>query len=729
MAKFDVFVKGIDPGRVTEKEHIKQQLEKMFNLKGAKLQALMEGADGGVCIRRGASEQEAKKFQLALSKLGMICVCKPAKEKMELSLVPIESEAAIERKVCPVCNYINQPDPDGEIERCQKCGLQFEKYEVLAQENFEKAQLRERILKKEELRREEQRKHIEESRKKEEQQRLQQEIESELGIKGSTLQRINALTPFNKAALGLSVVIGVSLVAGTMYIFKKPEKLEQIEKPSRKTIKLTADKIEIIVPSNNSEQSVVTDGRMTNLMPEVTVNPAGSEQGDGGLSTSTGEFFENVDASTNSEEKLHLTDFDRLRNEQSANAFPEKIPPLLEIKSQNQAQDAAWVYSLNSHFKQLLAQGQFFKAYQFSQYQPNMAGQIDMVGAILLEYKKQGNTRMVNTFSAGLEKKFKRFSPAQQAMFYAQLANYQYQCNRNSELFDKAYQMSLDISDPSERIKVLGRISANLVQAGLYERGHSVFQLAKKQAMAINVNLSRAIVLSELANDFIDANDQSSALQMLSSAEVALSELKPGSNKDLVLQKISAAYVVANQVDKSTKLSAQISQQPLKAATILNNIVQAMDRDNVDAAIALLANLPYVPYQGVANALVASRLIKEKKLMQFAEQLIALAEAQVDMTQDAEAQAITASSVARSLYLAGDKDKGEQYFDLAFDQAEQVPGTSIKNPVLAVIARDLSRVFMISKAKKVANDISEIELRLNVQHEIKNAERIGALIG
>ncbi len=724
MAKFDVFVKGIDPGRRSEKEVIKLQLKKMFNLKGAKLEALIEGVDGGVCIRRGASEHEAKKFQMTLAKIGMVCVCKPTQEKMELSLVPIESDKSRERKVCPVCNFSNQPDPDGELERCQKCGLQFDKYENLVQENLEKAQLRERILKKEQLRKASQRQHFEESRKKEEQQRLQKEIEEELGIKGNALNRINALTPFNKAALGLSLVIGVSLIVGTFYIFTKPDQLDAIKPAAQKTIQLSANKVEIVTPASNSGDSIEAHNRVSNLQPDVRgkltgTNPemALSQEG-----TELADDLETIDANNGP------ISIEVLREVQMEKATPESMPPILQLKLDNNARDAAWSYRLKTHFNALLAQQQLFKAYQFSEFQPNLKDQIDMVGAVLLEYKKQGNTRLVNTFSAGLDKKIKRYPSGQQAIYYAQLAKYQYKVAKITELFDKAFQMALNNADIGEQVNVLGKVAAYQAQAGLYERSQSVFELAQRQALSIGSNVSRAIILSGLARDFVVAGDESSSSKILRLADTALSKTRQGTNKDLALQSVSTGYLAIDQVNKSVELANKIGEQPVKAMALFNNIVFAMQIDNMDAAIALLADLPYLPYQSVANAMVAARLTKLSKSPEFARQLITLAEEQVDMAQNVETQAVIASSVARSLILAGEQGQGNQYFDLSIKQAEQINDKRIKNSVLAVIARDLSRVFLVDQAQSLSDSIGDVELRLNVQKDIKNAEEIEAMM-
>ena len=94
MSKFDVFVNGIQPDYLSETKRITEELSEKLRINNQIAEKIIKSSNSR--ISQSISKSQAEKLQLALYKMGVICVCKPSVEATRLSLESVKKKRKME---------------------------------------------------------------------------------------------------------------------------------------------------------------------------------------------------------------------------------------------------------------------------------------------------------------------------------------------------------------------------------------------------------------------------------------------------------------------------------------------------------------------------------------------------------------------------------------------------------------------------------------------------------
>ena len=129
----------------TDIDSAKEKMAKLFRINADAVAQMF--ARESVNIKSNISENEAKRYKIAIAEqVGLICSVEPI-DNSGLSLIPLDNRPKEIAFKCPSCDTEETITTSIEEHVCSKCGLVAEKFEAKKKENEERERIRQSILK------------------------------------------------------------------------------------------------------------------------------------------------------------------------------------------------------------------------------------------------------------------------------------------------------------------------------------------------------------------------------------------------------------------------------------------------------------------------------------------------------------------------------------------------------------------------------------------------------
>jgi len=716
MKKFDVFVRGVIPERHHEMDQIKTQVGRLFNLQGDQLEALFGGKQD-VCVKKGTAEQDAMQYQKVLTQLGMICVYKPAKIATQLSLEPIEeTKDGVEKIICPICKFTNRASLGHDMERCVRCGLQFEKYERLQKENKEKLLIKERLIKKKTLRESEAKKMQIKQREEEAKRILEKEVEKELGLNKKYSFYWNKFKQLSKPAQTGTVLLAVLGGGGIglgayYYIAYGLTSIQKAEPEPNKTIVIDPEKILSDIKLQKTPQAILSksENKKTSDVLDSEKHLAQKQLSDDNAKHS--------EAGSKKEDKIAALEEKQKQLARNAEMTRELLPVLMAY----QAYDKEWMDFMERGFQSLLIQHQFYRAYQMALHMPIMEKQIDDVGALGLVYKSRGNVQIVDTLLIGLEKNINRYPSLDQLVYKARLAKYRYLIYGREAFLENLYQQFLALDNKVERFLGEMLLALYFSQTGLTEQARVALQQAGQEVLSVN-ELRKIDWFALINASSADYRDKQQIADILQFMEQKI-KLLPGSlYKDKALLALFDTLVhLEIQHDMDNVILTMVSSPEMRLLAYLRQIVNLAQKNEFEGIWRLLEKLSYLPYQAMGNAVAAIYLQQadDKTMNRLGRRLSILADKQLATILQPANRALSIAWIARFYARTGRIKQAEHGFDQALVQLSGISNDyPEKDIMLKAVAVEALRGGVLDKAREVTEKISSQKLLDNSTEQI-----------
>jgi hypothetical protein len=687
MTSFDVFVKGIQPERQHEAEHIQHKLSHFLKITPPELTALWRKNNGVVCIRNNISSEEAQKIQTMLTKGGLISFYKPAANTIGLSLSLVEEKPR--EFICPKCQHkttlqSDAPDP----KRCNKCFIYIPDYLAERKLQDEKNTIRRRLLndKKSQRQRDNSEKEAADERK-----RLA-DLEEQI--------RLELFGKKRRKLIISSSAVGVLVVASIVgYIYR----LEFMDAKAC----MVASKNSVNAHSYNTSGGF-TDGQ---LALKDTHDKTNKVLGSFGLDADN--FANNTSGS-----KLVSIAPSTPKHNTTTKATPDTATQSDNLTYSllhdgNNTQE--WDLFLNQQVLRLVGRNSLADAYAATQYMIDTEDYINTMTQLLASAQQGKQSKLMNQIATAIESRISTLPLPDQVDYLAQAGYYQQRITQKNDLFMRASEVWNQLANPDEQLKSALKIASYNFKAGNTDIANHYFQqidnlLAKNESADAQVSARAAI-----ARAYFDVNDITNANLWLASAEPLIAQTSTLPLKELIG---SHAYISSSQTTTILK-----NLTPEKHAEFLYHAIQVALKNNaINTATTIKNSLQHPTYQALANNLIASYdpSIANYSL-DYAEKLLP------SITLPAD-KAIVAGRLSVHYSRLGNSQKVAELNTSTEQHIASLTASNAKDDILALIAKNYAHALQFNTSNNLIAAIESETTKSSLQNDINPLLRVKALL-
>jgi len=714
MAKFNIFINGIQKNQRDNAEKIKEEARLFLNFTPEKIEQIFSSSKN-TCIKKGASEEEAQTYQQTLQKIGIICIYSPGSEELSFSLEDMIVEDIIAVENCPSCHepieQENTPQNSDEPKKCPHCYILIEKFLQLQKVEEEKADIKKRLLRtqtaKQSRKRDDQAEKIEHQRQKE----LEQEVKDELEIK-------NDHRPLIIAGLLLSISGGAfyySLNATPTPASKNDEQIAAVNAnnsaPPTNTTHST--------PANTAPQSGQAAMQDTHdkaakflkgfgLDADALANQDGDEQT---VHTQAAESLSQFDTQT-----LASTSMMQVINSPNSSTTSKTAPInntqfLLNFNNDNQA----WDYFLTQQCQQWIQQNKPIKAYQLSLFLSDTKLYIDILGEILINTQNVELTKKINTI---LLAKIKSLPLHQQVEFLIQADTYYYQVTKSHRFLEHGEYVWNELTSAAEQLHSGLQLAVAYAKNGNNKAANTHFKKIKPQLSKINSSSDHLAARIAIAKTSYNTNKLNNALKWLKKAEKYLANAN-----NISMQKLIKGYVYIKNIAGITRIIQKIKNQDNQDNQdnlLLFAIKEVLQLNFNDEALTLQSTIKNPIYQALSHML----------LTQYKVQNINLAETIITKKINKPIdKAIMFSYLAQQYSLQGNLNKVTELLQKSKNQLNSIPASTQKDTALQTITLHYVRsTFNTAIAKDFLSMVKSPTIKNNIQQDIHSLSKVIPLL-
>lgn len=701
MPTFDIFIKGINPDRMDEAETIRVNAAKALQISVSKLDELL--AQPSVCIRRDATEEEAKTYQRTLNKLGLVSLYSPIKRETNLELVPIEEEITETSIICPNCQHEMQFDEDGVApEKCPECSITIAKFVEQQRQNEEREAIKAKLLASQTTL------QIQATKKQEEEAEKQRKLELEKEV----LEELQGGGAIKKSPLNIkSLTIGGGLcvvVAGAGYFLSQspsaspivaastPSLAKDSEKKAGSTVQVASSKAAAPMDAQQAMQKThdqaaqVLQGFGLNADAFANAGSSGSEV----TTPSTDEIPTDapVSISTNS----------------ATVSTPATTPPLnaqeLFAVLNN---DMAWDYFLAKNSKILLDRQLPENAAKLSKFIVAHDVYVDALGELLRAAQQAKQTKLVDDYLAALETRLTPLPPEQQAVYFAQAGSYLPLENGSNRLLARAENLLASLPKPELQLNAVLKLAVIYSKTGNIAIANSYFNKINALLTPITDADVQVKLRAAVAVAYQNINNSPVAVQWLKSTAPQLKQLKPETLSALI-----TGYAQCNQWQSVLDVLAQVDAKEHYDLWLYQAIGASLKAGFIPNALELQKALHAPVYKALANVIIAEYSSNTANdTLANATQILS-----EQLATDAE-KAIVAGRLVSYYGKLKNTAKTEAFIIATQDALASLPVSVDKDNVISTIVAEYAHGFQTQAASNLLTAIqsSTLKTRLNVE--------------
>ncbi len=762
---FDIFIKGIDPERISEEKEIKIQAAKVLQISLSELDELL-AQPNGACIRRGSPEDEAKQYQRTLSKLGLVCIYAHAKRLTNLELIPLEEEILATSLICPSCEHempIEEDEP--EPEKCEKCGISIAKFLEQQQQEKEREAIKAKLLASQTIIKNQTTKKQQEEAEKQRKLDLEKQVLQELHGSGEVEKTVN---------VKLLVISGglILLTAGVSYLLsqspKPPVKIatstpalttnSQEQSTTNSNIQLATPDAKMAAAKGVSQQGApmtaqqamqkthdqaakVLNGFGLNAdafanggssgggqaMPLSTEDLLQASNDDsmltGGNSTATATASNSTPVNATMTINSNATAVTNSNTAAQQGQIPTSVSRTGAQKSMNSQElfsalsnDITWDYFLAQNSKTLLERQLPEKAVKLIKYIVANDVYVDALGVLLNAARQGEKTKLVDEYLAALETRLAQLPAEQQAVYFAQAGGYLPLENGSNRLLVRAENLLKNLKSEIQLNAVL-KLAVVYSKMGNIAKANDYFSQINTLLAPITDPDAQVQFRTAVAKAYQEVGNASVSMQWLESSTPLIKQLKLETLGTLV-----TGYANCNQWQGVLNVLTQIGAKEHYDLWLYQAIVTSLKSGFIPSALELNKSLQLPVYKSLSAIFIANYSTAT------AEGLLASSEAFLTgQATDAE-KIIVASRLISYFGKIKNVEKITGLTTILENTLDKLPISSEKDELLSIVVQQYIHGFQSEEADHLLVGIESSELKTRLNLEIKQLTTVGKLM-
>lgn len=659
MSSFNVFLKGIHPNRVDEKDKIIQDASQYLSITVEELSEKLS-VPGSYCLLQGVSEEEAKDCQISLAKLGLISVYKPGKNLSTLTLQPSKikhDSESFNTLNCPICNYdISFPNNQVGLIKCNSCGreINIEKYLLAQQQKHDRDEIKANLLRSQNARINLDNKTKQDEAKKKYLEELEKDVLKEI-------QNEQQNKPSRAIVIATSIVLviatgGLTYIGSTRFFSATQSQASTSTSDNSKTPDKTF-KPQVVEAQGSLQQTHDQAEKVLNSFGLSSDNIA-----NGSSSTS---------ASAPDEEGNLKQASDSLEDSATQQA---DISTAINFEFINNIGHQEWDLFLSKTITHLANHKDLPKAILLTSHINDTKVYVDTIGQLLLAAKNTQQLNTTNTILSKLENRIIPLPAVLQAKFFAQAGWYQKQVTESNKFLEHAAKIAESLDSPEDQLEAVLVIALYNYKAGNTQVANQYFGKINDLLKMVSSKEQQVLLRTMIARTYNDTGNNLLAIQWIDSARKQSTSQSP---KELI-----DSYAYANQAATAISLIKQIQSTETQDQFIYEATKAALQGGSIEAAVILTETMQNSFNKALAYALNADYEVNSDVNLTnaFAKEL--------PLIQDAAQKAIISSLLARHYTWIKDSSKATELSQAAMQQLEKIPASLVKDQALAIIVKN-----------------------------------------
>ncbi len=610
MKKFDIFIKGINPERVAETETIKVNAAKVLQISVADFDELL-APPNGACIRREANEDEAKHYQLTLTKLGLVCLYRPAVQFSNLELLPIETDAEpdTDTLICPNCEHEILADEEGnKPEKCTKCGIIIVAFIEQKQRNEERDAIKAKLLASQTILKKEQSKKQQEDAERQRKLDLEKEVLEELHKDGVIKKSIN----IKLVAIGFGLCV---IALGINYFF-----IPQENSPSPSTPTITPESAKnntefppvsnstLNAPDNAQQAMQKTHDQAAQVLNGFGLDPdafanAGNSNTNVTLPSAQTEIVPSQSTAT-----IPVSNTASYNAVTKPTITTEKnivMPGVAESVDLNEistvlSDDITWDAFLAQNSKTLLERQLPENAASLGKYMLATDVYVDTLGVLLQAAQQHKQTKLVDDFLIALENRLNPLPAEQQAVYFAQAGGYLTLENGSNALLARTEKLLAGLPKPELQLNAVLKLAVIYSKTGNISIANSYFNKINTLLAPVTDPDMQVQLRIAVAHAYQEVNNTPVAVQWLNSTEPQMKQLKTDTLNALMM-----GYAQCNQWQTALEVLTQNDLKTSHDLWLYQAIIASLKAGFIQNALELHKSLHAPLYKTLAAILIA----------------------------------------------------------------------------------------------------------------------------
>ena len=682
---FDIFINGINPERADETDKIRKDASNVLQLSLEDLDELLAHANG-TRIRRNVTEEEAKNYQQALTKVGLICLYRPA-AKCEPNSNPLSIETANEIS-CPHCDLKISANTEGNLpEKCERCGIVIAAYLEQKADDDEREAIKAKVLAAQEL------------ANKAKIKKLQDDIEKQrkLDLEADVLRELGAGKAKNPLNVKLLAVGGGLVIAtmGASYFLTQPT-----APPASAVVATTPAATKTSAPATAQDAMQKTHDQAAQVLNGFGLDPdafanAGGSGGDNSASVSTPQA-----------------------NPQEAFASsPMKIEPMTESELFAVLNDGTtWDYFLAQNSKALLERQLPENSVKLNKYIVANDVYIDAMGELLNTAQKTNKTKLVSDYIAIIETRLTPLSTEEKAIYFAQAGRYLALENGSNQLLAQAENLLPSLPKVESQLNVILKLAVAYSKSGNVASGGNYFNKIPDLMAAITDLDMQVQLRTAVAKAYRDVNNLPAAKQWLVSIEPLMKQIKLET-----LSGVIASYAACDQWQSALNMLAQVEAKDRSDAWLYQAIGATLKAGFILNAIELNKNFHSPSYRALANILIATYSNAA------ASELLADSEKLLDKLSPFE-KTMVASQLVEYYGKIKNTAKTDAFLKISQDSLASFPISEKRDVLVDAVIEHYVHGFQIKAANKLLIAIKSTATKMRLNTEINQLTDVAGLL-
>lgn len=698
MSKFDVFINGIQPNRIADTQKIIDELSEKFKISREQIETIV--ATPNTRIRESASKEEAEQLQQALYKIGLICLCRPGAEKKGLSLEPLEVKSESGLGACPSCDTKFSEDLSVTPEVCENCGIYIKKYLETHDDNNEKEQIRQQLLRKKA-----QRDHrVKRERSVQDAEIRKKELEQEI------LEENPNLKDNKKVSMQMLVVLGGCLFVGGGAFFAQKAGL--------------FSGTGMILSSMNAAQEGASGVNFSSSKAQMAVSPE-SELEMGTSQNSLQKTYDqasqvmegfglNPEAfSKGSDAKLGVVSVGgapTTNREQLSQENSEVSAFLMRFG----VDDSEWEYYLAKQAKYAVTHKKFAVAHKIMSYLTDVERFIMSSGGLL---QATTNSAFKSQLKERVEAKIKREPLESQARYFAMFAAYQGDKQDSNVLLQRAESAWGRVTDPYQQLLSALTIATSHFKAGDITASDKYFNKIKLLLPKVSTLDNKVSAYVAISRAFQMVGQEQAGLTWLRSTD----KLMEGTSLQS-LQQVVETYAQFNAINTVYLLvggAASVSEKDFLRYHAMRASLETGLKNN---AISLAGAIEGTENKTLAYTLLASYFDGTLGYLTAAEKLLNRSSISI------QGKALLASRIAQQYARKSNISEVNALFKKSEEWLKVMPASNGKDQLLEIMVINYARPLKGKSAMRLAGKIQATGLKVSAIKKVSQLSKIAKLL-
>jgi hypothetical protein len=676
---FDVVIFGCDL-EGAKREAAKQKLARLCKCEPHETEKLLR--TGGMLLKRGITEDEARQLQQVLVDIGIRCNYRPSQASgIALELVPINEEDL--PIICPACGHNHPSAPDGpKPDICENCGVVFSKYEKVSQIKLEREQIKRRLMEAHQRSLTEQTAEQKRREEEERRKRLEEEIRRELGLPRFVTSRRGIIS-------SAAVIFGLGLSLGAAIVF-----LAQHDWDS------TAHE-----PGLNADV-------LAQLDPAISAHIQASTL----LGGSPG-FMDRLMSGDSSDDSPEASDGSK----------PPVKTALVSDMLTELSTDAEWDRFLSSRIDALVAKNAIAPALELVEHLRSPQARVGQGARLAESLAKNGK-------QPEAEKLFNRLANFAETLAGGETARVEALCEiarhqAYPEVNLATAQLIVDhIAVPADKAVAEVELgSARMTSNSGAETAYAAFARANQAIAQITDHTERAFTVARTARSYAKTGSRGGAASLLEDVMKAVGSLPGGDGRNGVLNEMIQAYAEIGDTDSALKTADLIGPPAARDKAIYGLVVAEITRGRLAEAMETAETIKNPAYQ--ARALGFLGLAQQEQALYRTVAPVSFEQAR----QAAESLANPTERLAVFSEIAryASRDPDNRLADPLFAEAEKL-ASALANPAdrdsaQAIMAANHARALRFADADKKLAEVRDPGLVQSLGQDLAEIKAAGTL--